>query len=473
MKMRIEPLILTLSLSFGIGAVIALFPQFTLLVIIVVLANGSIIIARGYLKLRSWEILFLLLWASGLVFRTRDLEAVETQLLDTWALYRVGLVVLVSISLVGLITRTDILRMAFRPPLLFFFLLALWQIISTLWSVQPLWSLYRAFEYLVNVALIALIATKASSLDNWRRIMNVAWFVVLLLLLNIWFQSIFFPERALEKTPGLIGFRIGSFLPVIGGNGAGELGALLTIVAFARLSVTKSKSALLALCLGLISVIFAESRSPFVGLIAGIASILVIARRTVNIWAGSVLLSLVFLLATPFADVLWKWFLRGQAEHVFLTLTGRLLYWQSALELLINDGRLLTGYGAYGASRFVVFKYLGIPEETHLHNAFVETLLGSGLIGVTLFWLGLIYTWLIFVRLSGTIRLSKHKLLLTEIVGALSLWTVRAFFSSAVFVWHPAVLYLTAIGFAVHLASHRSRLARTSPFAPPQLATRQ
>ena len=145
MKMRREPLVLTLSLSFGIGTIVVLFPQLELPVIIVVLVSSVIAIAHGYLKLSSWEILFLLLWASGLVFRTRGLEVVEAQPLDAWGLYRVSLVALVSISLVGLATRIDFLRMAFRPPLLFFFLLAPWQIVSTLWSVQPWWSLYRAF----------------------------------------------------------------------------------------------------------------------------------------------------------------------------------------------------------------------------------------------------------------------------------------------------------------------------------------
>jgi len=447
-----------LSTFVGIGIGVILSTEMSMAPPIILISVGGFIVGflYKYFRLKPWEILFLLLWASGFVFRSRDIYSVENQLIDIWALYRLGLVAMVGILWFFFLLKYDILPFLFRPPLIYFTLLASWQIASSLWSINPLWTLYRGVEYFINVGVIAVIVAKARQIDDWRRITNLAWAVVFILVSNIYFQSLLFPDRALEFTKGIIGFRIGSFFPLIGGNGAGEFSALLALIGFARMLLDKSsKSGVILFAFGLVGLVLSESRSPFAGLIIGIITMLVCIRK-LNFKASLPFLLLAVFWMSPMADWLWAWLWRGQSEQAFMSLTGRTEYWNTTLRYLIDRGKLLCGDGAYAVSRFLIFRILNNPKGSHLHNAFIETIGGSGLVGVLLLSLGLIHTWALVLGASQAVQLKgktwgKKKILLAELAGAFGLWTVRAFFSSSIFIWHPAVLYLLPIGFAVFL----------------------
>ncbi len=445
-------IIIVYYLSLGIFAVI--YPKFLTLVIIAAVISGVIWVGYLALGLKYWEILFLLLWASGLVFRFRGVRDIEIQVIDVWAFYRIILVVLVGSILMVIALRINVLRTMFCSPLRYFFLLALWQIVSVLWSMFPAWSLYRAVEYTINVFLIAFITVKLKDFNLWRRFLNFIWIIVLILLLNIWFQSLVFPEKALEHTKGIIGFRIGSFVPHIGGNGSGELGALITLIGFARIiNGSKKIGNFILVILGIVTVIFSESRSPFLGLVIGILLILFVSRKIINVKSLVFILCCILFLIGPFWDMFSAWFLRGQPKNVFYSLTGRLDYWQATLELITSKNKLFTGFGAY-TCRFYIFKYLG-TEISHLHNAYIEIFAGGGIVGLLLFVLGVLYTfYFIIFKLRSkfyTISNNNDKMVISEMVGAFGLWSVRSIFSSSIFIWHPAVLYLTIIGFITFL----------------------
>src|SRR5271156_6295013 len=106
-----------------------------------------------------WQGLWLLFFLSGLVFRIRAAQDIDQSPLDIWAAYRVGFVLIVGSSLFARLVfhRTNWLRTLFSGTIAILAIYALLSLVSTVWSVRPLWTLYKSLEYLVDLALISAI----------------------------------------------------------------------------------------------------------------------------------------------------------------------------------------------------------------------------------------------------------------------------------------------------------------------------
>jgi len=81
------------------------------------------------------------------------------------------------------------------------------------------------------------------------------------------------------------------------------------------------------------------------------------------------------------------WFNREQDAESLKTLSGRLDIWNSAVTMVGKDMRTLVfGYG-YGATRYYLNWQDGSPEfyASHCHNAFVEHLFSTGILGAVAF----------------------------------------------------------------------------------------
>jgi O-antigen ligase len=96
-----------------------------------------------------------------------------------------------------------------------------------------------------------------------------------------------------------------------------------------------------------------------------------------------------------------QFFTRGEDIHTIKSLTGRTEIWQYAIERVFDGPlslSLLFGHG-YGVSRLILNEGGGAPAYFvhHAHNAFLESLLTTGLLGAIPFIVLVIYsiTWLI------------------------------------------------------------------------------
>lgn len=70
---------------------------------------------------------------------------------------------------------------------------------------------------------------------------------------------------------------------------------------------------------------------------------------------------------------------RDQVSGSLSTLTGRTVLWEAGLDALRLQP--LIGYGFGAGSRFVALRNIGADYLTHIHNGFLEALLGVGIIG--------------------------------------------------------------------------------------------
>lgn len=189
-----------------------------------------------FIQLKWWHYLWLLVFLSGLVFRIRDTHSIHQNPIDLWALYRMGIVGLVGFVLIVRLAmrKTDWLSSFFQGSVGLLAGYAIIAVLSTLWSIYPMWTFYKSLEYLIDVALIAAIIISARSIQDFKVFFDWTWLLMGLLLASAWLGILIWPDIALRKGVGILGIQLAGVIPALETNGVGELGAILGIVAFNR-----------------------------------------------------------------------------------------------------------------------------------------------------------------------------------------------------------------------------------------------
>jgi O-antigen ligase len=353
----------------------------------------------------------------------------------------------------------------FRGPVGWLAAYAVFSVLSTLWSVYPAWKLYRSMEYFTGVALIAAVVGSFRATIELKALFDWTWLLTGLVLLSVWIGVVYAPEEAVRQV-GLLDIQLQGVFPRVAANSVGDLGAVIGIVSFVRFLYRKGSSRrfyLLALFVATVTLVLSQSRSPLTGFLLAILMVLFLDRRISLLVFVIVTIPLAASL-TRLGDTFWEFFLRGQSEEMFLSLSGRVYWWQAALPL-IKENPLL-GHGAYAAGRFLVAKDFG-PTLSSLHGTWPEVLIGTGLVELLLLLGTVLGTWIIVLRSPSkhaTIDGILQQQLRLEAVGVLVLLTVRSVFSGP-FIWHPALDWLLIVGYAGFL--RRQHTNRVRPHPPP------
>jgi O-antigen ligase len=327
-----------------------------------------------------------------------------------------------------------------------FSLLALWGVASTVWSVSPAGSLFRSFEYCVQLGLLALAASliQHSGVGQRNRLLALKsvfdwnWFLMFLSLTIVYLGILVWPEYAIMQDVGVLGFSIKGALPAVSVNGVGQLGAILGIVALVRL-LHKPKSRIvyiLVLVISLATMVLAQSRSPILGFLLAVVVVLVVSRRFglltfVGGWVGAIMFS-------AYGSTIYEFSRRGQTEGELATLSGRTVYWEESFQALRDNW--LTGYGANVGGRYVLQSALGETEVSTTHSMWIEALVDTGVVGLILLLAGIVVAWFWMFKLrSHAVRTPVSRLLWFESVGVFTILSVRSMFSVP-FIWSSTVL---------------------------------
>jgi exopolysaccharide production protein ExoQ len=420
-----------------------------------------------------WHWLWFVLLASNFVFRTRDIQSIQENPLDAAAIYR--------ISLVGITAFSLMVRLALRRPLWMESLFrgivgvmavyALLGVASTLWSVNPPWTLYKSLEYLVDVALLAAVLETVRSAESYESFLDWNWVLCGSLVALAWLEAPIWPEEALETgyMQGILKVRLSGVYPGQGFNSLGTYGAILSIIAVCRLLPVAGRKFdrawyLLILGLGMVTMVFSQTRSAIGGFVVGLVLLLFFTKRlrlAAILGAGSA----VVLAFTSLGPVIVAFLQRGQSTEQMASLTGRLDWWGVAWDAFKLHP--LTGYGAF-ASSLVVFPKLGVQEITPLHSDYVETLVGIGIWGPLLLLVGLAMAWWVLIKAIRRFPPTSLEYQLTaECIAVLGILSVRSAVMGVI-ASHPPTWYFVVIGYAEYL---RRRYAQaTAPVPSPVYA---
>lgn len=398
--------------------------------------------------LRALLVAWVAYFVSGLPLRVRGAAEIEASVLDSAAALRVVLVAGVGLVVLALLFRRSEKSSALAGGRLFSGAAILlcyggFALLSSLWSISPMWTAYKSVEYLVGLALAMGIAFSIRSLDDLKSVVNVTWSLYVVLLGLVWAGFLLAPSRAMIATRGLFGWRLGGVFPVASTNTVGDLAATVLLIALVRLAYSEGSRrwwiALLAAASG--ALFLSQARSALLGVVAAVVvlSILLprIRRQGVLLGVGLGTLGYVFV------DLLYSYLARGQSQGNLESLSGRTLYWGAAIELWSQHP--IVGAGAYAAGRFGVLQELGEQFTSSLHNTWIEVLVGTGVVGVAIVAAAVLAVVVAVFRMARAESNSQLGHITAELCAILVLELVRSVFTSGAFIWHPATRFLLAV----------------------------
>lgn len=409
-------------------------------------------------QLTWWHWLWLILVASNFVFRTRDIGTVEQNPLDLAAAYRISMVgitaFLLSVRLV--LRRPAWIGSLFRGLIGVMAVFALVCVLSTVWSFNPPWTLYKSLEYMVDLCLLAAILATVRSTESYETLLNWTWVICGLLVAVAWIEAPIWPEEALEGAGGYMGgplrFRLSGVYPGQGFNMLGTYGAILATIAICRLLPAAGHKFdrawyLTLLWFGAVTMVFAQTRSAIGGFVVGVLLVFFFTKR-IRLGVALAVASVVVLAATGGSHVVMDFLQRGQSQEQLASLSGRLEWWGVAWEAFKQHP--LTGYGAF-TSGLSIFPKLGVKEVTPLHSDYVETLVGIGLWGPLFIITGLIGTWWVLVRYVRRFpSMTLEHQLAVEAIAVLGVLTVRTGVMGVI-MSQPPIQYFAILGYAEYL----------------------
>jgi O-antigen ligase len=361
-----------------------------------------------------------------------------------------------------------------------FSVFALWGLASTVWSVSPIGTLFKATEYCAMLALFALAASLISTsftaprhqLLALKSVFDWHWFLLFLMVMSVYVGVIVFPEYAILRSyrdqTGMLGFSLQGVLPGLSANAVGTLGAMTGIVAFVRILLKPGSRVFWAplLLISVITMVLTQSRSPILGFVVAVGAVLLLNRRFGLLAMAGSLTGVALLSQQYIQPVVYEFMKRGQNEQNLTSLTGRVPYWQAAFDAIIE--KPLTGYGANVGGRHVLDAALGEAAST-VHSSFVEVLLDTGVVGLVLLVGGLVMTWLMMFKIRPHVMNNPiSSLLWFESLGVLTVLSVRSLFAVTL-VWSWYVVNLGVVLVFVSVARRHVVRARHEGVAFAQL----
>jgi O-antigen ligase len=330
-------------------------------------------------------------------------------------------------------------RLDFKKPTIYLILYAVVGLIASLLSPQGADAAYWSLLYL-SVPLTGLLLTASGeSLEEAKYLLNTNWIIAFLFV----FYLSLGPLRSY-----IIGNPLPQFYMFPGGvaritqNGVGRYAAVAVLIALSRFRQHQSKRNrifwffMLAFALNLLSL--SQSRTALLGFAGGTAVILFSLQFNWFAFFAPVFAFVIYLSG-------FLWGSRGSLQELF-SLTGRV------------SGQWIPGMHLFEESPFVGFGFQAdriMLEGTHMHNAFIQALVQSGILGAGFFIAAIYGIWFIvfknkLIKKSADIS-NPDNIILSESLAIVLFFTLRSFFESTaafygadLFLLIPALLYINA-----------------------------
>lgn len=325
-----------------------------------------------------------------------------------------------------------------RTPLVFFLAYGLTGVCtSLLLSVNPVESLYWVGVFLSSLSVVWCAIESERPREALRSIIviNYAVFVFIAVSLIPEAVRVFLGRESFSAYYKLF-FGLGEITK----NGAGRFGLVMLILCFVRYMTTSGRRRYLWF-LGVgpaaFLVMMTQSRTALLGFA-------VVAVLFVLLWGAD---WRYLFLAPAGAFVLWtsgiKWRSQGSIDRL-LSLTGRETTWQKGWAQIEHSPFL--GWG-FNADRLLL-------RYEHMHNAILQALIQTGIIGCLFFCLVFIWFWWELIA-SGLIQKTKtligsEKAFVMESILIVAFMTARSFFeSTAAFYGVDLLLLVPSMAYAI------------------------
>lgn len=256
-------------------------------------------------------------------------------------------------------------------------------------SVDPLLTTFRGLEVASGLVVVAGAYRRYGQVAVVR-IERLLYGVTVALVLSVWVGVIAAKSRALVPTPASpLPWQTQGVYPMIASNGVGTLGVILALWSLARLVSTSPRERMrrpagIALtALGVATLLAAQYRTGYAALAAGIALLLALRGRktlatAIGLFAAVAMYWGLATLGTSTEPLL----LRGDTPERASQLSGRLSMWHAAIPFWRESP--IFGRGLLTSTRLEVLPSIGLENTATIHGTWIETLVGTGLVGTIL-----------------------------------------------------------------------------------------
>jgi O-antigen ligase len=349
--------------------------------------------------------LFILL--SELILRQRDAESLATNPLDTAGLYRVGC--LAAAALLGALALTSSAderkdRITTRPFRLYCLYVGVVFIGAPLSVDLPL-TAFRGLELLVGLVAVAGAYRRAGR-EAGKRLLSLFYWYLVASAIAIWLGALLVPGSAFGQVESPFPIQLRGVFPVVSANSTGTLGAIIGLWSLAKLLSPPDRGAaerstlLVLTVMGFATLALAQYRTGYIATAVGLLVLLTLRAKAAAFWVVVVGLFVAMLWSAHIAEVAAPIWQRGENPEVLNNLSGRIGYWEAAIP--VWETSPLFGRGLRTASRFEVLAEMGSTYTSTIHGTWVEALVGTGLVGLTLLAASFLLT--IFRALKESLR---------------------------------------------------------------------
>jgi O-antigen ligase len=343
-----------------------------------------------------------LLLLSTLVWRQRSTQGLLSDPLDSAGKLRLAFVALsavlgtIAFLSPSLQAGSDRARLTTRPVRLYV-VYTLVVFAGAALSVHPLLTAYRGVE-LATALVVLLGARRVLGDEAGPRVEAVLYWFVVAMVASVWLGVALFPDSAIGtigRTSAPIRWNVHGVYPSISENSVGLLGVVLAIWTWARLQATRPtgrsrRIAYVLIGVGAVTLLAAQYRTGYVTMALALAVLLVLRRRWGLATLLGLLAALIVLWRPEVIQTLLPFLLRGETTTEARTLDSRVEYWSAALEVWRHSP--LIGRGLLTGTRFEALGRLGLEFTSTIHGSWIEALVGTGLIGVTVLALSFLTT---------------------------------------------------------------------------------
>ena len=427
-------------------------------------------------SLTWWQTAWLLVFLSGLVFRARTAADINSSALDAWALYRIGCVFFVgAILFIRLVLRrTQWVPQLFSGYVGLFLSFALVSLLSTLWSLNAPWTLYKSLEFIVDLATLAAVLATLQTVEDYKKLIDWSWLLLGILLLSAWIGAAVDPGEALFSDPNLrvipLPARLVGVIPVVSCNDLSEIAATLGLVALCRIWIDPERQYSrfrywMLFAFSMVSLIITQTRGSFIAFLVGLVALLLLTRRYAFAAAGAFVTTMVggaLVLLTNFGSSAANFFNRGQNAKQAGGFSGRLETWTNSYYAIIE--RPILGWGGFAGSRFAVLDKNS--SDSSSLNSFIDCALDIGIVGVIIVLvLVVLVGWMLYRNTKNSRPWTLQSAMAVEMFIAFIVLMIRSVESSNL-ITHPMLSFLTIIGAAEMFRHARQERRAPVPMVP-------
>ena len=367
------------------------------------------------------NIIFILICLVTLNFSFRDFSVVQAGgAITNQVLFRI--IIISFLSFINFINISRILKIILNSNVLkFLYLILIYFVISSIWSVYPLWTAYKTIELLILVtSLFLYVDLEGSPFIVLKKLM-----IFLAILVSITYINVFLGNPVNQY--GLKLYGLFSTFPIINPASVAIFSVyFLCLVNFLRINKIKTKFLLI---FSLITLLLSQNRSCLISLVV-LTILYAFFHKDFLKLKYAVIISPIFLIFSPTRNIIFTYLARGDSNYSLMTLSSRTITWAYSFSTMVQQSLIdqLFGFGAYAGVKFKIapesffFNLKNVSIFT-TDNFWLDTYIDNGILGLIL-----IITF--FIYLTTFIRRVKDYRFKWFLISIFVIFMTRSIFTT-------------------------------------------